>query len=72
MLDPHSAHLDLVEEILGDLPAVVGVYETEGVEATTLGVAGAGGRGVLGEVGLHQGDRLLLVAAMDHSRSSRG
>ena len=48
---------------------MVGVYETEDVEATTLAVGRAG---ILGEIGLHQEVGILLVPTMDHSQSGRG
>jgi len=46
---------------------MVGVDETQGVESAPLGVAGAGAGRVLRQVGLHQGQRLLLVAPKQKS-----
>ncbi len=46
---------------------MVGVDETQGVESAPLGVAGAGAGRVLRQVGLHQGQRLLLVAPKQNS-----
>jgi hypothetical protein len=43
------------------------VDETQGVESAPLGVAGAGAGRILGQVGLHQGQRLLLVAPKQKS-----
>jgi hypothetical protein len=47
---------------------MVGVDETQGVESAPLGVAGAGAGRVLRQVGLHQGQRLLLVAPKQKSK----
>ncbi len=41
--------------------------ETQGVESAPLGVAGAGAGRVLGQVRLHQGQRLLLVTPKQKS-----
>jgi hypothetical protein len=46
---------------------MVGVDEAQGVESAPLGVAGAGAGRVLRQVGLHQGQRLLLVAPKQKS-----
>jgi len=49
------------KEVFRDLAPMVGMDEAQGVQAATLRVAGAGPRRVLRQVGLHQGQRLLLV-----------
>jgi hypothetical protein len=46
---------------------MVGMDEAQGVESAPLGVAGAGAGRVLRQVGLHQGQRLLLVAPKQKS-----
>ena len=70
-LEPQPCLLEdfgkLTEEIFRDLAAMVGVDETQGVESAPLGVAGAGAGRILGQVGLHQGQRLLLVAPKQKS-----
>jgi hypothetical protein len=49
------------KQVLRDLAPVIGMYEAEGVEAATLRIARAGSRRIFRQVGLHQGQRLLLV-----------
>ena len=65
-----AALLDLLEEVLGDLAAVVGVDQAQRVQAAALGVPGAVGR-VLGQVALHEGERARLVAAVDDAQTRR-
>lgn len=57
--------LELLEEVVADGGAVVGVDEAEGVEAAALRVAGGGAR-LLGQVALHEGERVRLVASVHH------
>ena len=65
-----TALLDLLEQVFSDLAAVVGVDESERVQAAALGVAGTVG-GVLGKVTLHERERPGLVAAVDDAQAGR-
>ncbi len=63
--------LELLQEVVGDVGAVIDVDEAEGVETAALRVAGRGGGYVARQVGRHQRQRLLLVAAVDHTERRR-
>ena len=65
-----AALLDLLQQVLCDLAAVVGVDESERVQAAALGVPGTVG-GVLRKVALHERERPGLVAAVDDAQTGR-
>ena len=63
--------LELREQVVDDGAAVVGVYEAEGVEAAAVREGRAVGR-VLGQVGGHEAERLLLVALVYDAETGGG
>ena len=62
--------LQLVQQVLHDVGAVVGVDEAERVQPAALSVRRAG-PAVLREVGGHEAQSLPLVAAVDHPETRR-
>ena len=63
--------LELLEQVIGDVGSVIGVDQSERVQATSLRVSGGSGGHFARQVRRHQRQRLLLVAAMDDSERSR-
>merc|ERR1719422_243915 len=59
-------------KILRDLSAVVGVDQSKSKQSSPLSISGAGGCAVLGKVGLHQTQAVLLVAAVDDAQGGGG
>jgi hypothetical protein len=58
----------LSKKIVGNFTAMVSVNKSERVETAAFRVAGAVCR-VLGQVVLHQGERVLYVPAVDHTQA---
>ena len=50
---------------------MVGVNETESIEAAALSIAGTVGR-IFGQVVLHQRERVLHLASVDHAQAGGG
>ena len=61
----------MAQKVVCDISTMIGVYQTESVETAAFSVARTVGR-VLGQVVLHQGQRVLDVTAVNHAQAGGG